>query len=202
MSTDNRRHERYPVHFTVRFATAVDFVTEYADNLSAGGLFVRGAHTLEPLSEIEVELDLPGYGQFRVRGRVAHIVGPEVAARAGRRPGAGVELVEPGPELTEALSEYLRRLGRRRDVAVVVEPGAAIELLGAAGFRTIPLPPADELVSTLARSEHPVLAVIVSRAREPEVRRAAEEAGVADLVQLLDHEEEVDELLAVLDQLL
>ena len=202
MTTDNRRHQRFAVRFQVRFKTALDFVAEYAENLSAGGLFVRGGHRLEPQSEAEVEIGLPGYGSFTVRGKVAHIVSPELAAATGRRPGAGLEITQAPDGFREALGEYLRRLGRRRDVAVLVEEGQPLELLAAAGYRAAPLPPPNDLVVIMARSEYPVIAVVVTRAREDQFRPAAVAAGVADLVRLLDHEEELDELLGALDTLL
>ena len=202
MDSDKRRHQRFAVRFQVKFKTALDFVVEYAENLSAGGLFVRGAHRLEPLSEVEVEIGLPGYGSFTVRGKVAHIVTPELAAMGNRRPGAGLEITEAPAGFRAAIEEYLRRLGRRRDVAVLVEEGSPLDLLAAAGYRAAPLPAPNELVVTMARSEYPVLAVVVTRAREEQFRPAAEAAGVADLVHLLDHEEELDELLGELDNLL
>lgn len=200
--SDNRKHERYAVRFQVRFKSAVDFVSEYAENLSAGGLFVRGAHRLEPHSEAEVEITLPGYGTHTVRGKVAHVVSPELAEQSGRRPGAGLEILEAPDGFGELLGEYLRRLGRRRDVAVLVEDGQPFELLEAAGYRAGSLPPPNELVVAMARSEYPVLAVVVTRAREEQFRPAAEAAGVGDLVHLLDHEEELDDLLGRLDTLL
>jgi len=200
--SDKRRHQRFAARLQVRFKTALDFVSEYAENLSAGGLFVRGAHRLDPLSEAEVEINLPGYGTHTVRGKVAHIVSPELAAKSGRRPGAGMEIVEAPEGFGELLGEYLRRLGRRRDVAVLVEDGRPLELLEAAGYRAAPLPPPNELVVAMARSEYPVLAVVVTRAREDQFRPAAAAAGVGDLVYLLDHEEEMDDLLGQLDNLL
>jgi hypothetical protein len=199
---DNRRHQRYAVRLQVRFRSALEFVSEYAENLSAGGLFVRGAHRLEPLSLVEVELALPGYGSQTVRGKVAHIVSPELATRSGRRPGAGLEIIEQPDGFADVLGEYLRRLGRRRDVAVLVEEGRSLELLEAAGYRAAALPVPSELVTAMARSEYPVLAVVVTRAREDQFRPAAEAAGVGDLVHLLDDEEELDELLGQLDRLL
>jgi hypothetical protein len=200
---DNRRqHERYAARVQVRFSSAVDFVAEYADNLSAGGLFLRGAHQLEPLGELEVDLALPGYGEFRIGCRVAHVITPEQAAKSGRRAGAGVEIVRQPDGFAGALEEYLRRLGRRREVAVVVDRGVPLELLAAAGFHTLELPPPAELLAILVRSQHPVLAVVLSSHQMDLYRTAAEEAGLADLFRRLDGEQELDQLLAELDQLL
>ena len=203
VSHDNRRHPRYAVHLQVRFGRALDFVVEYADNLSVGGLFVRGAHTLEPLSEVQVELALPGYDRFTVQGRVAHVVGEAVARFQGRRPGAGIEIISSPPGFDAALSEYLRRLGRRRDVAVLVERGPALELLSAAGFQAQALPTVAELVAVMARSEHPVIALVVTPGSLAVYQQAARDAGVEDLVRALgDEEADAEKLLADLDELL
>ena len=170
---DKRKNERFDVRFKVRFGAAVDFVSEYADNLSVGGLFVRGGHRLEPMAQVEVELELPGYRTIKVQGKVAHIVSPELAAKSGRRPGAGLELTAGPSGWEKDLREYLRRLGRRR-----------------------------EIVAGMSRASHPVLAVVVTRARERDYRSVLKEAGIADSLKLLDHEEELDDVLSILDALL
>lgn len=202
MGIDKRVNERFDVQFKVRFGTALDFVSEYADNLSVGGLFVRGGHRLEPLSDVEIELELPGYRGFKLRGRVAHIVDPALAARTGRRPGAGVQIVSGPPGFEGELREYLRRLGRRRDVAVLAERGAPLDLMTAAGFRAAAAPEPRDILSVMSRSTHPVIAVVVTRGRERDFRPGLEAAGVADVLRVLDHEEELDDMLSVLDSLL
>ena len=88
------RAQRHRVHFQVRYGNAEEFLIEYVENLSVGGLFIRGAFNLEPLSEITVELDLPGYKTFSLRARVAHILTPDAARSANRPAGAGVEIVD------------------------------------------------------------------------------------------------------------
>lgn len=200
--SDKRKNERFDVRFKVRYGAAVDFVSEYADNLSVGGLFVRGGHRLQPLAEVEVELELPGYRSIKVAGKVAHIVSPELAAKTGRRPGAGVEITTGTPGFEKDLREYLRRLGRRRDVAVLAERGAPLDLLTASGFHAAVVPEPRDVVAGMSRATHPVLSVVVTRARERDYRPALEDAGLGDALRLLDHEEELDDLLTVLDSLL
>ena len=199
---DKRKNERFDVRFKVRFGAAVDFVSEYADNLSVGGLFVRGGHRLEPMSQVEVELELPGFRSIKVGGKVAHIVSPELAARTGKRPGAGLEITSGPPGFDKELREYLRRLGRRRDVAVLAERGTPLDLMTSSGFHAAPVPEPREIVAAMSRAAHPVLAVVVTRARERDYRSVLKEAGLADSLKLLDHEEELDDVLSILDSLL
>jgi Tfp pilus assembly protein PilZ len=60
--SDSRLQTRYRVHLSVRFETALDFVTEYAENLSRGGLFVRGAHHLELNREVPIQMEVDVLG--------------------------------------------------------------------------------------------------------------------------------------------
>ena len=177
-----RRFTRHEVHLAVRFETAADFVTEYAENLSSGGLFLRGAHELDPGTIVDLELSLPGNGSYRVRATVCHILTPEVAAKVGRKPGAGLELVDLPDDFDAAMRGYLMRLGRRRDFLVLVDSDNARELFEAAGYTVELAPRPDELVATVARSDKTVAAVVVSKAVAPYYRVVADAAGADDLL--------------------
>lgn len=135
MSRDDRKHERHATAMAVRFASAAEFVTEYAENLSVGGLFLRHRHTLEPLSQVQVQIALPGYGSFEVTAKVAHVLDPETAARFGREPGAGLQLVQVPDGFDDALMSYLARLGKRHDCLLLVEDQACATLLETAGYQ-------------------------------------------------------------------
>ncbi len=161
MANRERKHERHATVLAIRFVVAAEFVTEYADNLSAGGLFVRQAHNLEPLSEVIVHMDLAGFDSFKVKARVAHVIDGETAARVGRQPGAGLQLTEVPPGFEEALSSYLARLGRRRDFLVLAEGGLCTKLLEDAGFRAQETEPG--MVTEQSLSGSAVLAVVVSK---------------------------------------
>lgn len=199
---ERRRRPRIPLRLQVRFGSALDFVVQYAENLCDGGVFVRGAHRLDLHTEVEVELALPGYGTWEIRGRVAHVVTPDAAARSGTRPGAGLEIIGEPPGFHSIVREYLRRLGRRRDVAVMAQPGPPLELLQKAGYQVVELAPPQELVVALARCAHPVIGIVMTRVRAATYWSVARSAGVADLMCLFDYIEELDELLADLDGVL
>ena len=129
-----RKHERFRVNLQVKFSSALDFVTQYADNISAGGLFVRGKIDAEPLSHVPVEVILPGHGSFMIKARVAHIMTEEMAAKFGCGPGAGMEIVEAPSDFQSALSNYLMVLGNRRGSLIWVNEKSLCDELGVAGY--------------------------------------------------------------------
>ncbi len=197
-----RRSARHRVHLSVSYESAAEFVKEYAENLSAGGLFIAGATDLSPLDLIAVEITLPGYGTHRVKAEVAHVIDADTASRAHCTAGAGLAIKEAAAEFSEALLGYLARLGRRADYLVLVEEPALREALGRAGYQTGPVPDAGGMVAVVARSETPILRVIVRPERVVEYRAAAVTAGDPELVVAAEGAGALATILPILDDLL
>jgi hypothetical protein len=197
-----RKDPRYQVSLQVRYRSARDFVLEYAENLSAGGLFVAGATDLEPLQELPVEIELPGAGSFRITAQVAHLVSAEVAARIGRKPGAGLAIIDAPKGFREALSAYLMRLGRRADHLVLCRLGVVLDIFIEAGYQAIRAPEPEQLPAVIARSRVPVVGVVVSSTQAARYRSEALEAGAGDIVHVIDHPRQFDAVLARLDDAL
>ncbi len=164
MTDPRRNNPRFEVGLAVRFSRAQDFVAQYAENLSSGGLFIAGDHRdLEPLSLINVDIDLPGFDSFVVRGRVAHILDPERANAFGRSPGVGVEIVESPKGFTEALMGYLDVLGKRRDASVLAPTTELVEFFVDAGFVAVLAPSDNDLATHIEGAKPPALAIVVTR---------------------------------------
>ncbi len=144
----------------VRFSSAAEFVTEYAENLSVGGLFLRQGHKLEPLSLVTVQISLPGIGNFEVTAKVAHVLDEETAKKFGREPGAGLQLTKVPDGFEDALLAYLGRLGKRRDCLVLVSEDETRKFVEDAGYRV----EATDLgtIPTQVLGEAPILALIVA----------------------------------------
>jgi hypothetical protein len=187
------------VHLSVRFARAREFVIEYAENLSQGGLFVKGAGSLGALEEVDVEIDLPGAGTYTVKAEVAHTIDAATATRLGRSAGAGLAITESPPGFTDALQAYLQRLGRRADVMVMVTDETFGLLLAAAGFQVATAPEPDQLAAAIAHSEVPVAGVVVSRGQAPDYQQATTAAGAGDVVVTMDSTEDFERVLEWLD---
>lgn len=197
---NDRAQTRYRVHLSVRFQTALDFVTEYAENLSHGGLFVRGAHHLELNREVPIQMEVPGYPPFKVVARVAHIITPDIAKALKRKPGAGFHIIRGPKGFQEAIRSYLTRLGRRRDRGVLGGDHHIAGALEAAGYRTQIVPRAKDLVLAVEEMEVETLGVVVPRSSEIEYARAAGVLGKTEFVYGVDSLEDVDELLPVFDE--
>lgn len=193
------RSERHRVNLTAKYGTAREFVEDYAENLSVGGLFVRGAYRLEPGQDVFVELDLPGYGAFKVVGSVVHVLSPAEASELGRHPGAGISITRAPAGYMDALHAYLLRLGKRRDHLVLVDDHVLREAILSAGYRVAPVPPPEELLQVISESEQLVIGVVVPRSLAEAYEKVALGMGAPELVKAADYAEELDDLLTQLD---
>ena len=188
------------MHLSVRYEVASDFVREYAENLSRGGLFIRGARALGRHRDIEVEIELPGYGTYQVRAEVVHVVDAGTAAEQDRTAGAGLAIRDAPAGFAEALAGYLVRLERRGDAVVLAVTDEAERLLAAAGYQVERVDSPSALVDRMEACGAPLIGVVVP---EPEVatfRRAARDSQAAALVVAMEGPRQIDDLLLVLDR--
>jgi uncharacterized protein (TIGR02266 family) len=193
------RAPRHRVHLEVRYRTAAEFVEDHAQDLSTGGLFIRGATDLAVGDPVEVEVDLPGSGSYTVTGRVAHIMTPERAAELDRAAGAGVELTSSSAEFQQAQRAYFERLGRRRDAYVIATNVLVATHVERFGYSTLEAKEPGQLTRLIARADGAVVGIIVGRREAELYRKAAAAHGLDDLVSAVDFLEEIDELLGELD---
>lgn len=201
MSTEQRRHPRYGVHLAVRYSNAEQFVTDYIENLSAGGLFIAGAHQLPLFTETDIQIELPGQGEWTVRAKSVYLIDETAAQRLGRKAGAGFEINVKPPGFDDALLGYLLRLGRRREHAVMIGEIPGTELITDAGYRVIPLESEDEVAIALANDDAKIIAIIVQPALVTPYRDRLGEKGKS-LVFPATSQAEVIDILARIDSLL
>lgn len=202
MSVEQRRSQRFGVHLAVRYANAQQFVDDYVENLSSGGLFIAGAHQLAMGAETDVQIELPGQGGWTVRAKVVFLIDAATAASAGRKPGAGMSIIDKPPGFDDALLGYLLRLGRRREHAVMIADGVVgTRLVEDAGYRVLPLDSEDEVAFALADETAKIVAVIVPPALEQPYRDRLGERS-KDLVYAVATIEQMADALAQIDSLL
>lgn len=194
-----RAAARYRVFLSVRYEVAADFAREFAENLSRGGMFIRGARGLARRRDVVVELDLPGYGVFEVMAEVAHVVSDAVAAEQGRTAGAGLAIRESPAGFDDALSGYLARLSRRADSVVLAE-GEAARLLEAAGYQVRAIESPERLGAQVDGCDRRLIGVVVPDGRMAEFAAAARGTHAEALLVPMQTARPIDEVLATLDR--
>lgn len=102
-----REHPRHAVDLDVSIGSDHNFYAGFAENLSAGGIFVA-THMLKPVGElIEFSIFLPGTSApVRGRGEVRWV--REYNERSNVPPGMGIRFIELEPGSTEAIAAFLR----------------------------------------------------------------------------------------------
>jgi Tfp pilus assembly protein PilZ len=197
--SERREHPRHRVHLSIRFGQANEFVQQFADNLSQGGLFVPGDHRLKPEEEIDAEIDLPGLGTFRVRAKVAHQIAPKAASQSGGRAGVGLKITRAPEGFQNALNAYLRRLGQRKKTIVFARDAACAAVLHEAGYQVAPVPAPIKLAAAIDSSTARVVGVVVPPPDLDDYAAAAASIGMGNLAIAMHSPAELDIVLALLD---
>jgi uncharacterized protein (TIGR02266 family) len=111
---ERRTSVRVPVQLIVDYDDADDFIGDYSENLSAGGIFIHTSRMFERDTTVQLSLSFPGLLQpIRLEGVVRW-------SRGGSQPGIGLEFL-PSAEYTK-LGELVQQIAARdpRTVARVV----------------------------------------------------------------------------------
>ncbi len=102
-----REHPRHGVDLDVSLGTDHNFYAGFAENLSAGGIFVA-THLIKPVGEIiEFTINLPS-SETPVRGRGEVRWIREFNERSNVPPGMGIRFIELEPGSAETIEKFLR----------------------------------------------------------------------------------------------
>jgi len=103
-----RAHSRYAVDIDVTLASEHNFYAGFAENLSAGGIFIA-THLVKPVgSKIEISICLPGIaGSVQGVGEVRWI--REYNESSNVSPGMGIRFVELAPGSLQAIENFIAR---------------------------------------------------------------------------------------------
>ncbi len=111
--TGMRRENRLPVRLTVKFRTGQALEREYTENISYGGMFIRGRADLPLRTKLEVVFKLPGTEEeVKAVAEVVHIVSQEKVDMidGDRVPGSGVHFIEFIGDGEEKLRRYIEQM--------------------------------------------------------------------------------------------
>ncbi|MFL5409386.1 MAG: TIGR02266 family protein [Myxococcales bacterium] len=106
-----RAFQRHPARFQVGFSSNKAFVVEYAENISAGGVFVHTEQPPQMDTIVTVSLHLPGNDvPVEAKAVVVHRVSKEEAGKGGKSPGMGVQFVDSSDEFREAIDRAIEHI--------------------------------------------------------------------------------------------
>lgn len=182
----------------ITYLRAEDYVREYAENLSRGGLFIAGVRGLRPRDRVQVQIELCGFGIVTVETEVAHLVDEETAVGLGRSAGAGFAIKRAPVDFQDTLSAFLVRLGARREARVLVGDAVTENLVRAGGYVTETAPEPTEIINALGTA--PIfVALVVQPAQASAYRQALEPANLDGLILEIPQDGGIHRLLEQID---
>ena len=111
MTDEARRDSRLQHEILVAYRTVDGFMTDWAVNISRGGLFVNTRSPLEIGSEIKLIISLPdGNFPFDLIGRVTWVNAPSDGRHPGPAPGMGIEFLDVDAEKRSRLETFVEKL--------------------------------------------------------------------------------------------
>jgi uncharacterized protein (TIGR02266 family) len=106
-----RSFARVPIRLQVSWPSPRDFLLAYADNISAGGIFVVTSDPPQLHEVVELSLKLPdGDAPAKTNAEVIQRVTAEQAKKSGRNPGAGLQFVGGDDEFRRRLDMCIDNL--------------------------------------------------------------------------------------------
>lgn len=111
MTDETRREPRLQHEVLVAYRTVDGFMTDWAVNISKGGLFVNTRSPLEVGSEVKLIVQLPdGEFPFDLAGRVSWVLEPIEGGSPGPAPGMGIEFLDVDAEMRARLEAFVEKL--------------------------------------------------------------------------------------------
>jgi uncharacterized protein (TIGR02266 family) len=107
IAPNKRQHSRYMVDLDVTLASEHNFYGGFAENLSAGGIFIA-THMLKPVGEkMEFSISVPGIvTPVRGVGEVRWV--REYSEQSNVGPGVGLRFISLEPGSLEAIESFLK----------------------------------------------------------------------------------------------
>ncbi len=117
MSDDNkRRATRLHHEIPVAYRSVGSFLSDWATNISQGGLFINTPKPLPVGTPVNILVQLPGASfPFQLGGRVTRV--NEVDVTASAVPGMGVEFTDVDDQKRREIEAFVARLRRDLDEA-------------------------------------------------------------------------------------
>ncbi len=113
---NKRRAARLHHEIPVAYRSVGSFLTDWATNISQGGLFINTRKPLPVGTAVKILVQLPGASfPFQLQGRVTRVT--EFDNHANMVPGMGVEFTDVDEPKRREIEKFVERLSRELDGA-------------------------------------------------------------------------------------
>jgi len=113
MADERRRDERHPLRIRMdyRDATGGNFLYEYTQNISSGGIFIETREPLPVGTEVEMRFQPPGAEEvLEVTGKVMWVNPYRPDSDDNPNPGMGIQFENIPDEIKEQLAEVVKAI--------------------------------------------------------------------------------------------
>jgi type IV pilus assembly protein PilZ len=114
-SENKRRAARLHHEIPVAYRSVGSFLTDWATNISEGGLFINTRAPLPVGTAVKLLVQLPGASSFQLEGRVTRVT--EFDNHANMVPGMGVEFTDVDDARRREIEEIVAHLREKLDEA-------------------------------------------------------------------------------------
>lgn len=113
---NKRKAHRLHHEIPVAYRSVGSFLTDWATNISQGGLFINTRKPLSVGTDVKILIQLPGASfPFQLQGRVTRVT--EFDNSANMVPGMGVEFTDIDDSKRREIEKFVERLSRELDGA-------------------------------------------------------------------------------------
>jgi type IV pilus assembly protein PilZ len=115
MSEDKRQAKRIDTKLEVKYGDITSFISDYAMNISRGGMFISTKNPLKANTVISVEFVIPDIKvPIQVKGRVSWINDPQEIKGTNLIPGMGIEFHALSPDDQKKLHNFIDKISLRQ----------------------------------------------------------------------------------------
>ena len=123
----SRRADRLQHELLVAYRTVDGFITDWAVNLSRGGIFINTRNPAPVGSTLKLIISLPDQPfPFDLTGRVARV--HEVDNPHNVAPGMGIEFVDVDEDKKDKIERFVERLRKELPDEATIPPGRTHEI--------------------------------------------------------------------------
>lgn len=107
---EKRRDERVVAEIKIKFKATDEFVQEFAEDISKGGVFIKTNKPLPFDTPVRVLIEFPDTTQIELDGKVVYVLKEEDAKAMLRSPGMGIQFVNISESDRAKLERFIEEI--------------------------------------------------------------------------------------------